>query len=257
MTATALPDDIAPDEREPSRSVWAEFRRGLAAMAPILLGVTPFALVLGSQAAMKGLSPLEVALMCGLNFAGGSEFVAIELWRSPPQIALIAGMTLLVNCRHLLMGASFAPHLRRLRPWQAALVLFVMADETWALGMDDARRRMAATGRPGISLPYYAGLAVSLYIAWVAVTVLGAVVGPVLGNPHAYGFDMAFTAVFLVLIRGMWKGWRRALPWPVSLGVAALTHLAVPGAWYVPAGTLAGLAVAYFVAGTETPEAAP
>ncbi|MDE1150713.1 MAG: AzlC family ABC transporter permease [Azospirillaceae bacterium] len=252
MTATCLPDDATPEDTAPKPGVAREFRRGVAAMMPVLLGCTPFALVLGSQAAMKGLSPLEVAMMCGLNFAGGSEFVAIELWHSPPQIALIAGMTLLVNCRHLLMGAAFAPHIRHLRPWQAALALFTMADETWALGMADARRRVAASGRRGISAPYYAGLAVSLYIAWVAMTVLGACVGPVLGDPQAYGFDMAFTAVFLVLVRGMWKGWRRALPWPVSLGVAAVTHLAVPGAWYVPAGTLAGLVVAYVVAGHET-----
>jgi hypothetical protein len=32
-----------------------------------------FALVLGAQAAQKGLSALEVPLMTGLNFAGGSS----------------------------------------------------------------------------------------------------------------------------------------------------------------------------------------
>ncbi|MGI4746895.1 MAG: AzlC family ABC transporter permease, partial [Janthinobacterium lividum] len=50
---------------------------------------------------------------------------------------------------------------------------------------------------------------------------------------------------FLVLLRGMWKGAGAAVPWLVSLIVAAGTCLTVPGAWYVPAGALLGIAVAW------------
>ena len=38
-------------------------------------------------------------------------------------------------------------------------------------------------------------------------------------------------------------------PWLVALVVAALTHLLVPGAWYVAAGALSGLAAAWLLAG--------
>ena len=55
-------------------------------------------------------------------------------------------------------------------------------------------------------------------------TTLGAAVGPTIGNIEQYGFDMAFTAVFLVLLRGMWKGMRASRPWFVSLVVAAATQ---------------------------------
>jgi len=75
----------------------AEFLRGLRAAVPVMIGFIPFALVLGAQAAQKGLSALEVPLMTGLNFAGGSEFAAVELWTSPPHIALIVAITALVN----------------------------------------------------------------------------------------------------------------------------------------------------------------
>ncbi|TIP99810.1 MAG: branched-chain amino acid ABC transporter permease, partial [Mesorhizobium sp.] len=50
--------------------------RGLQASFPVMLGFIPFALVLGSQAAQKGFTALEVPLMTGLNFGGGSEFAA-------------------------------------------------------------------------------------------------------------------------------------------------------------------------------------
>ena len=75
--------------------------------------------------------------------------------------------------------------------------------------------------------------------------------GPLFGDVAAWGFGMAFPAVFLVLLRGMWKGFSVALPWLVSLLVAALTYRLAPGAWYVPAGALSGLAAAYFRSGSK------
>ncbi len=49
----------------------SEFRRGVVASLPPIVGIIPFALVLGAQAAQKGLNAIEVPLMTGLNFAGG------------------------------------------------------------------------------------------------------------------------------------------------------------------------------------------
>ncbi len=174
--------------------------------------------------------------MTGLNFAGGSEFAAVELWTSPPHIALIVAITALVNSRHLLMGASLAPLLQHLPRRRVLPALFFMCDESWAMGVADARRRAL-----GFSLAYYLGVSAGLYTVWVACTALGAIIGPLLGDIHAYGFDMAFPAVFLVLLRGMWQGMKAARPWLVSL-VVCRHYLLVPGAWYVASGALAGLA---------------
>ncbi len=76
-------------------------------------------------------------------------------------------------------------------------------------------------------------------------------VGPVLGDIDRYGFAMAFPTVFIVLLRGMWKGLRFACPWLVSLLMAALTYLMIPGAWFVLAGTLSGLLAAWLWAVVE------
>lgn len=68
----------------------------------------------------------------------------------------------------------------------------------------------------------------------------------VFGNVAAWGFGMAFPAVFLVLLRGMWKSFSASRLWFVNLFVASAVYLTVDGAWYVPAGTLSGLLSAYF-----------
>ena len=232
-------DDVATSRK-------AELLRGLTAALPVMMGFIPFALVLGAQAVRKGISPVEVPLMTGLNFGGGSEFAAVELWTSPPHVLLIVAMAFLVNSRHLLMGAALVPHLRGLPKRQAFPALFFMCDESWAMGLADAKQRLA-----GFSMPYYLGVSVGLYLTWVIFTALGALFGPMIGDVTVYGFDMAFPAVFLVLLRGMWKGMRAAVPWLASLVAAAAVHLLVPGAWYVAAGALSGVAWAYAQAGRK------
>ena len=222
-----------------------EFRRGLKESLPVLIGFLPIALVLGAQAVSKGFHRAEVPLMTGGNFAGGSEFVAVGLWSSPPDLLLIAAMTLLVNSRHLLMGAALAPWVKHIPARKIFPSLFLMCDESWAMGLADARKRGA------FSLPYYLALSVAMWGTWVLFTAAGAIIGPLIGDLAAFGFDMAFTAVFLVLLRGAWTSFKAVRPWFVSLAVAAPTYLLLPGAWYVATGALSGLVAAYLFAGGE------
>ena len=225
------------------------FRRGLFDALPVMVGFVPFSLVLGAQASQKGLSAVEVPLMTGLNFAGGSEFAAVALWTFPPHVLLIVAMTLLVNSRHLLMGAVLAPFLSSLPRRKVLPALFFMCDESWAMGLADARRRAAAGQQSGFDLRYYLGVSIGLHLTWVVFTAVGALIGPLIGDIEQWGFHMAFPAVFLVLLKGMWTGLRAALPWLVSLVVAAITYLLVPGAWYVATGAVAGLLSAWLWAG--------
>lgn len=228
------------------RSHQSELLRGLKDSIPLLLGFVPFALVLGAQASSKGLSAIEVSLMTGLNFAGGSEFTAVNLWTSPPHILLIVAMSFLVNSRHLMMSAAIAPYLNHLPKRKVLPALFFMCDESWAMALTDAERKTVRR----VSLSYYMGASIGLYSTWVFFTGLGAIVGPILGDIEKYGFGMAFVAVFLYLLKGMWKGTRRALPWLVSLIAACITYKLVGGSWYVAAGAISGvLSAAYWSKG--------
>lgn len=190
---------ITPSDATPL----SEFQRGVKDCIPLLLGVIPLALVLGATAAQKDFSLLEVPLLTGLNFAGGSEFAVLEAWTDPPHLLTLIFITFLINSSYILLGASL--------------------------------------------VPYYAGLCIVLYLAWVGFTTLGALVGPVLGDIHYFGFDMAFPAIMLVLLKGMWKGFTEARPWLISLIFAALTYSYLPGNWYVLIGALAGIAAAFWL----------
>lgn len=229
----------------------SEYRRGARAISPALAAVVAYGLVFGAQASQMGLSLLEVALMTGLNYAGGSEFAAVGLWASPPPILLIVTVTLLINSRHLIMGAALTPYLAHLPRWKAFVALFFMSDESWAVGYADAVKQARSGELIPFSTGFYAACGTLIYIGWLGASAAGAVIGPFLGDVEEIGFDMAFPAVFLTIVAGMWKGPRAARPWAVSLVVGAVTHLAIPGAWYVVTASIAGLAAAYFWADTK------
>ena len=115
------------------------------------------------------------------------------------------------------------------------------------MGIADSQKH--AQKQPArLNYEYYMGTALSLYLTWVGCGSLGASLAPMLGNVERFGFGMAFPAVFLVLLRGMWRGWSAARPWLVSLLVAACIYLMmVPNTgWHVVIGSLAGLVYAYF-----------
>ncbi len=56
--------------------------------------------------------------------------------------------------------------------------------------------------------------------------------------------DFAFSALFICIIAGFWKGPRTGAVLAASAIVAVLVRFAVPGAWYIVAGGLAGVVAA-------------
>jgi 4-azaleucine resistance transporter AzlC len=215
----------------------ADFLLGAWQMLPLLLGVVPFGLILGALAADKGLSPLETALMSGLVFAGGSQFVAIGLWAHAIPVLVVVASTALVNLRHLLMGAALAPALQRFGARKPYLALFFLADEIWAVAL-----RRAATG--ALTPAFYAGQVVPFYLSWILWTAVGNLAGSFVADPRRYGFDFAFAAVFLVILFGLWRGRQSILPVASSAAGALLAWKLLPGVWYIFIGGLAGTAAA-------------
>jgi len=214
-----------------------DFALGTYHMLPLLAGMVPFALLLGALGADKGYQPLDMALMSATVFAGSAQLIAVGLWHEPLPILAIVLTTALVNLRHLPMSAALAPGLGRFGDRLPLAALFFMADEIWAVAM-----RAAQTGSLGPA--YYAGLAIPFYLNWIFWSILGTVAGQVIEHPERYGFDFAFAAVFIVLIRGFWRGRASLLPAAASIAGALLAAHFLPGAWYILVGTAAGLVAA-------------
>jgi 4-azaleucine resistance transporter AzlC len=239
MSTDGSGDAMAPA----SAAGWSrDFALGAWHMTPLVIGVVPFGLLLGALAAQKGFGPLDMIAMSALVFAGASQFVAVEIWADPvPWLAIVAA-TALINLRHVLMSAAMAPAMGRFGPVLAPLALFFLADEVWAMAL-----RRAREGRLGPA--YYAGLGLSLYLSWLFWTALGTVAGGVIDDPARYGFDFAFTAVFLVLITGLWRGRASVAPVAASALAALAAHAWLPGVWFILLGGVAGALAGALLAG--------
>ncbi len=230
MSALAMP---ASRERER--------REGLRDIAPVLVASLPIGLLFGALSGAKGLSVAETGLMSLLVFAGGAQFAAVELWTWPVPVVTLAFSALLINARHVLMGASLAPKLGAFSLGERLLGLHLLTDETWALA---ERRAMENRLTPA----YWFALAGILPAAWVGSSLLGAWLGSFLGDPRWLGADFAFTALFIGLIAGFWNGRVTGVAIAASGIVAALTYLAAGPPWHVAAGAFAGIAGAYLAA---------
>ena len=87
-----------------------DFRAGLAATAPVMVGVVPFGLVAGAAAVGAGLSVLQAAALSAVVFAGASQLAMIELLGGDGALLVVVGTALIINSRLVMYSASLAPH---------------------------------------------------------------------------------------------------------------------------------------------------
>lgn len=212
----------------------AEFVRGARAFTPLAISIAAYGVVWGVLAGQAGLSALEVFLMCALVFAGASQFVALDMWTAGalPVFSIVVA-TLIVNLRLALMSATIRPVLAGQPVWKQALGIALISDEQWALTMAEV-----ASDRPAVD--YYFGAAVFCYLTWLLSPLVGRLIGAAIDDPTTYGLDFAFTATFLALLLGMWRGRTDLVPWMVAALVAIATAQLVEGNWYIVVGGLAG-----------------
>ncbi|WP_105427363.1 AzlC family ABC transporter permease [Neorhizobium tomejilense] len=227
-----------------------DFLSGMRAISPLIAAVIPIGLVFGAVAATKGLSPAEAGLMSALVFAGGSQFVAMDIWTHPASWTGIGFAALLVNIRHVLMSASLGTRMEAFSQPARYLSMLFLADEIWA--MAEFRAKVAR-----LTPAWFAGLAMPFYLAWVLSGLAGAALGAFLGDPVVLGLDFAFPAVFIVLVMGFWKGPETAAVLLASGAAAVATQHFVPGVWYIAAGAIAGLAAALVTGRSRDIEVTP
>ena len=211
------------------RAPWS-MRQILVAAAPIAIAVFVFGASFGVLAVAAHLPAWSVVLMSTLVFAGSAQFAALGVIAAGGSVltAIFAGA--LLNLRFIATGIAVAGSLPggRLR---RSLLAQLSIDESYAMSV-----RAGAPGRPDGKTLLVTGTC--LYLVWVLGTLIGALLGPVLGDPKRLGLDAAFPAGFVALLWPMLSG-RHAVR--CAIGGAAVALVLAP---FTPPGIpLAGAAV--------------
>ena len=212
-----------------------------------MLGVFPFGLAFGIFGQSVGLTPGELILMSLTVFAGAAQFISLPMFAAGAGLVMITITTLLINLRHLLMGASLVPYMEKLSmPWKA-LLCFGMADETYAVTISRAQTA-------GYTREYQLGSNVAGYLTWSLSTVLGILLGSRVSNPLAWGLDFAMPATFLALLVPRLVDRTSLVVCGVAAAVSVAAAIFIPGKWYIILACLAAVLAGAWMDGEETDE---
>ena len=184
----------------------------------------PVGLVYGLATLQAGLSLLDTVAMCLLVLAGGAQFAAVGMIQDGAPWLAIAGVTLLVNARHLLYSAAIAPYLTTTKRRERAFLAHFLTDESFALSLAHFRR-IGRLDRRGF---WFAAMAVT--VPWTAGSTIGYLAAGAV-DIQRLGLDIAFPAAMAGLSLGMVSGRRDVA---AVLGAVAVA---------VPVGLIGGASV--------------
>lgn len=208
-------------------------RRTWRRAAPVVIAVGVFGVSFGVLATAAGVPGWLALAMSAFVFAGSAQFAAVSLMGGPASIGAAVVSGVLLNSRYLATGAAAAPFLRGGRLRRAVTAQLVI-DESFALA-----------ARPDGTLD--AGVIVrsgaALWVAWVSGTAVGALLGPVAGDPRTLGLDAAFPAMFVALLWPMLRSPAARRSAAVGVLVAVLLGPVTPPGVPLAAAAVASLVV--------------
>lgn len=227
----------------PSRT---EFFHGVRASLPIVAAAAPFGMLFGALAVDNGLTVGEAVLMSAIVFAGASQMVGLELFSSHVAPWIIVLSVFAVNFRHVLYSAALGRRMGLMPEWQKAIAFFFLTDPQYA-----ATEARADTKVP-VTLIWYLGMALPIYVLWVLEAWIGALFGRLITNPGALGIDFLLPIYFLGLVLGF-RSRPNWFPVVIASGLGSVAAVYTVGSpWHVSLGALAGVVVAMILPPDKT-----
>lgn len=192
----------------------AAFRASVAVGVP----VAAYGVSFGALSVTAGLDIWQTCVLSLLMFSGGSQFALIGVLASGGTSAGLAAIAsaALLGTRNGLYALRVAPLIGGRWP-RKLLAGHWTIDETTAV----------ATAQPTLEAQrvgfWWTGAII--YVGWNLTTLIGALLGDLIGDVSAYGLDAAAAAAFLGLL---WPRLRQLQPIVVAVGAAVVATLLVP-----------------------------
>jgi 4-azaleucine resistance transporter AzlC len=216
-----------------------ELINGIRDQLPLLLGVFPLGLIFGALSLSAGLSPLATQGLSFFVFAGSAQFVTITLVADGTPAPLIVLTIFIVNLRHALYSATFAPKLRHLkRSWRIA-ISWLLTDEAFAV----ASLRYSRERGPKDHW-YTFGTGLTLWVSWQVSTALGIALGAAI--PPSWGLEFALPLTMMALLSPRLTdrpSWASA----ISAGIAAVLLAGMPFKLNLLLSALLGILTGWFL----------
>ncbi len=175
-------------------TIGAALREGAVEVAPIVVGLIPFALVAGAAAVEAGLGIDGAMSLSLLLFAGASQLAAIDLLARDAPLLVVLLTVGIINLRVGMYSASLAPRLAHIPLGRRLLAAYFLVDQAYAMTITRIEQHPSRPHR----LAYYFGVGLPLWINWQVMTAVGAVIGATI--PDWLPLEATIPLVFLALL---------------------------------------------------------
>jgi predicted branched-subunit amino acid permease len=190
---------------------------GLRAMAPLSVGIAPFALITGITAVSAGITPLQAVGMSIVVFAGASQLAVIELLGKDAPLTIVVLTAVVINLRFTMYSASIAPYFREESGFRRWLGAYILTDQAYALSVAEFR---SSDSESGSGIGFYFGAAAGLWLIWQVGTAVGALLGATI--PAGLSLEFAVPLTFMALVFPAIEGRPTAVAAAVAAAVAVL-----------------------------------
>ncbi|MGW8484336.1 AzlC family ABC transporter permease [Microbacterium sp. NPDC055903] len=201
---------------ENSRAVWRE-------ALGVALATSAYGISFGALAVAAGLDVWQTCVLSLFMFTGGSQFAFVGVFASGGIAALPSAIAsaALLGVRNVAYGMRMSPIIGA-GFWRRAGAAQFTIDESTAVAISQDDPRL---GRLGFWVT-----GIGIYLGWNAMTLVGSLLGDVLGDPRMWGLDAAAAAAFLALLWPRLKQ-RQAVVVGIAAAVvaASLTPVIMPG----------------------------
>ena len=166
------------------------FKDGAKAAMPTALGYISIGLACGIIGASY-VSPLEMALMSSLVYAGSAQFAMLALLAIHAPVTAIALTVFLINLRLFLLSLHTSTFFRHASLLQNIGIGILLTDETYGVLLSER------VHTKDISLQWMYGNNITSYLTWIVGSVVGTTLGSLLPNPEMFGLDFALVGMFI------------------------------------------------------------
>ncbi|MEJ2861221.1 AzlC family ABC transporter permease [Actinomycetospora flava] len=218
-----------------------EVRTAVRDLAPVVLGLTPFALLIGVTAVRSGVGAGTGILSAPLLYGGSGQLTALTLMAGGAGLGAVLAAVSLVNARFLLYAAALEAHFRGQPRWFRWVAPHFVVDPTYAMVTRRRELSGAELDDPVTFRRYWTAAGVGLGIAWTALTAVGALLAPVL--PTSSALDVAAPAMFLAMLVPQLRA-RTARVGAAVAGVTAALAASLPAGLGLLCGIAAGVVAA-------------
>ncbi|MGB3483013.1 MAG: AzlC family ABC transporter permease [Mycobacterium sp.] len=208
-------------------------RSGVIAMLPVLVGIAPFAAVVGLAGTQNGFSVLETVAFTMLAYTGAAQIAALDLVGQGASVTLVIVTAFVINLRFIVYSATLAPIFSASGFKERALGSYLLVDH--AVGLTASRTKSMP---PRNAVAFYTGACLVFWVTWQLCALAGSFAGSL---PDAGVIAFAVPISFLALLAPQLVERPKVLA-AVVAAVVAVVCADLPANLGMMLGTAAGIA---------------